>query len=69
MSILETKGLCKSYSSNSVLSDVDLQIDNGNSLLLWGNQAVVNQRYCIVSVEWISRQQEEYVLMVLIWQI
>ena len=29
MSMLETKGLCKNYGSNNVLSNVDLRIDKG----------------------------------------
>ena len=36
MSILETKGLCKDYGANSVLSDVDLQINIGEFVAVMG---------------------------------
>ena len=36
MSILETKGLCKDYGANSVLSDVDLQINIGEFVAIMG---------------------------------
>ena len=60
MSMLETKGLCKNYGSNTVLSDVDLQIHRGEFV-------AANPPYCIVSAEWISCLPEKYVLTELIW--
>ena len=36
MSILETKGLCKNYGTNNILSDVDLQINVGEFIAIMG---------------------------------
>ena len=36
MSILETKGLCKNYGANNILSDVDLQINVGEFIAIMG---------------------------------
>ena len=36
MSILETKGLCKNYGVNNILSDVDLQINVGEFIAIMG---------------------------------
>ena len=36
MSILETKGLCKNYGANSILSDIDLQINTGEFVAVMG---------------------------------
>ena len=53
MSILETKGLCKSYGSNSVLSDVDLQIDNGEFIAVMGQSGCGKSTllYCISGMD------------------
>ena len=36
MSILETKGLCKNYGANNILSDIDLQINIGEFVAVMG---------------------------------
>ena len=36
MSILETKGLCKNYGTNNILSNVDLQINTGDFVAVMG---------------------------------
>ena len=36
MSILETKGLCKNYGANHILSDIDLQINTGEFVSVMG---------------------------------
>ena len=36
MSILETKGLCKNYGANHILSDIDLQINTGEFVAVMG---------------------------------
>ena len=36
MSILETKGLCKDYGANNILSDVDFQISTGEFVAIMG---------------------------------
>ena len=36
MSILETKGLCKNYGANNILSDVDMQINIGEFVAIMG---------------------------------
>ena len=36
MSILETKGLCKNYGANNILSDIDLQINTGDFVAVMG---------------------------------
>lgn len=53
MSILETKGLCKSYGSNSVLSDVDLRIDNGEFIAVMGQSGCGKSTllYCISGMD------------------
>ena len=53
MSILETKELCKSYGSNSVLSDVDLQIDNGEFIAIMGQSGCGKSSllYCISGMD------------------
>ena len=53
MSILETKGLCKSYGSNSVLSDVDLQIDKGEFIAIMGQSGCGKSTllYCISGMD------------------
>ena len=53
MSILETKGLCKSYGSNSVLSDVDLRIENGEFIAIMGQSGCGKSTllYCISGMD------------------
>ena len=36
MSILEAKGLCKTYGSTNILSDVNLQIEKGEFVAIMG---------------------------------
>ena len=36
MSILETKGLCKNYGANNILSDINLQINTGEFVAIMG---------------------------------
>ena len=36
MSVLETKGLCKNYDSNNILSDIDLKLDKGEFIAVMG---------------------------------
>lgn len=53
MSILEAKGLCKSYGSNTVLSDVDLRIDNGKFVAVMGQSGCGKSTllYCISGMD------------------
>lgn len=53
MSILETKGLCKSYGSNSVLSDVDFRIDKGEFIAIMGQSGCGKSTllYCISGMD------------------
>ena len=53
MSILETKGLCKSYGSHNILSDVDLQIDNGDFVAIMGQSGCGKSTllYCISGMD------------------
>jgi len=53
MSILETKGLCKSYGSNSVLSDVDFRIDKGEFIAIMGQSGCGKSSllYCISGMD------------------
>jgi len=53
MSILETKGLCKSYGSNNILSDVDLRIDNGEFIAIMGQSGCGKSTllYCISGMD------------------
>lgn len=52
-SILETKGLCKSYGSNSVLSDVDFRIDKGEFVAIMGQSGCGKSTllYCISGMD------------------
>ena len=53
MSILEAKGLNKSYGSNTVLSDVELQIDNGEFIAIMGQSGCGKSTllYCISGMD------------------
>ena len=53
MSILETKGLCKSYGLNSVLSEVDFRIDNGEFIAIMGQSGCGKSTllYCISGMD------------------
>ena len=53
MSILEAKGLCKSYGSNNVLSDVDLRVDNGEFIVIMGQSGCGKSTllYCISGMD------------------
>ena len=53
MSILETKGLCKNYGANNILSDIDLQINIGESVAIMGQSGGGKSTllYCISGMD------------------
>ena len=53
MSMLETKGLCKNYGSNDVLSNVDLRIDKGEFVAIMGQSGCGKSTllYCISGMD------------------
>ena len=53
MSILEAKGLCKSYGANNILSDIDLQIDTGEFVAVMGQSGGGKSTllYCISGMD------------------
>ena len=53
MSILETKGLCKNYGANNILSDIDLQINTGEFVAVMGQSGGGKSTllYCISGMD------------------
>ena len=53
MSILETKGLCKNYCANKILSDIDLQINTGEFVAVMGQSGGGKSTllYCISGMD------------------
>ena len=53
MSMLEIEGLCKSYGSNNVLSDVDFRIDKGEFMVIMGQSGCGKSTllYCISGMD------------------
>ena len=53
MGILETKGLCKNYGESKILSDIDLQIDIGEFVVIMGQSGCGKSTllYCISGMD------------------
>ena len=53
MSILETKGLCKDYGANNILSDVDFQINVGEFVAIMGQSGCGKSTflYCVSGMD------------------
>ena len=53
MSILEAKGLCKDYGGNNILSDIDLQINAGEFVVIMGQSGCGKSTllYCISGMD------------------
>ena len=53
MSILETKGLCKDYGANNILSDVDFQINIGEFVAIMGQSGCGKSTflYCVSGMD------------------
>ena len=53
MSILETKGLCKDYGANRILTDVDFQINTGEFVAIMGQSGCGKSTflYCVSGMD------------------
>ena len=53
MNILETKGLCKNYGENNILSDIDLQINTGEFVAVMGQSGCGKSTllYCVSGMD------------------
>lgn len=53
MSVLETKGLCKNYDSNNILSDIDLKLDKGEFIAVMGQSGCGKSTllYCVSGMD------------------
>ena len=53
MSILETRGLCKSYGENSILSNVSLQVNEGEFIVIMGQSGCGKSTllYCVSGMD------------------
>lgn len=56
MSVLETKGLCKNYDSNNILSDIDLKIYKGEFIAVMGQSGCGKSTllYCVSGMDRLS---------------
>ena len=53
MDILETRGLCKSYGENNILSNVNLQVNNGEFIVIMGQSGCGKSTllYCVSGMD------------------
>ncbi len=53
MSVLETKGLCKNYDSNKILSDIDLKLKKGEFIAIMGQSGCGKSTllYCVSGMD------------------
>lgn len=53
MSVLETKGLCKNYDTNNILSDIDLKLNKGEFIAVMGQSGCGKSTllYCISGMD------------------
>lgn len=53
MSVLETKGLCKNYDSNNILSNIDLKLDKGQFIAVMGQSGCGKSTllYCVSGMD------------------
>lgn len=56
MSVLETKGLCKNYDTNNILSDIDLKLNKGEFIAVMGQSGCGKSTllYCISGMDYPS---------------